>query len=204
MGIFILFLLSMIFIPKGINPSLARPSRRKMNNLLDFSYFGFSAPALAMPEIQKASGTVDPGQANYLRRVLQTEIDKGLVALDTTDDGGVTLSIGNESLFGSGAAILREDVRPLMNKIARALESTTGAIMVVGHTDSQPIATSRYPSNWHLSLARATSVSDELAGSAALKGRLWPEGRGDTEPRFDNSSAENRARNRRVEISLIP
>lgn len=160
--------------------------------------------ALAMPEIQKASGTADPGQANYLRRVLQTEIDKGLVALDTTDDGGVTLSIGNESLFGSGAAILREDVRPLMNKIARALESTTGAIMVVGHTDSQPIATSQYPSNWHLSLARATSVSDELAGSAALEGRLWPEGRGDTEPRFDNSSAENRARNRRVEISLIP
>jgi len=160
--------------------------------------------AMATPEIKATSGTPDPGQANYLRRVLQTEIDKGLVTLETRDTGNVTLTIGNESLFESGAAELREDVRPLMSKIARALESTRGTIMVTGHTDNQPIATSQYPSNWHLSLARATSVSDELAGSAALKGRLWPEGRGDTEPRFDNSTADNRARNRRVEISLIP
>lgn len=160
--------------------------------------------ALAVPEIQASSGQADPGQAEYLRRVLQTEIDKGLVTLDATSGKRVTLSIGNESLFDSGAAKLREDVLPLMNKIARALESTEGAIMVTGHTDNQPIATSRYPSNWHLSLARATAVSDELANSANLKGRLWPEGRGETEPRFDNTSAENRARNRRVEISLIP
>lgn len=160
--------------------------------------------ALATPEVKAASGQVDPGQANYLRRVLQTEIDKGLVTLETTDAGTVTLSIGNKSLFKSGAASLREDVLPLMSKIARALESTEGSIMVTGHTDNQPIATVRYPSNWHLSLARATAVSDELAGSAALKGRLWPEGRGDTEPRFDNTTTDNRARNRRVEISLIP
>ena len=91
-----------------------------------------------------------------------------------------------------------------MNKIARALESTEGSVMVTGHTDNQPISTSRYPSNWHLSLARATAVSDELAGAANLEGRLWPEGRGEAEPRFDNATAENRARNRRVEISLIP
>jgi len=160
--------------------------------------------AMAIPEIREPSGTLNPGQESYLRRVLQTEIDKGLVTLDTNDAGKVTLSIGNESLFESGAAELRPDVGPLMSKIARALESTQGTIMVTGHTDNQPIATSQYPSNWHLSLARATSVADELAGSAALKGRLWPEGRGDTEPRFDNSTAENRARNRRVEISLIP
>ena len=159
---------------------------------------------LAVPQVQASFGRADPGQADYLRRVLQTEIDKGLVVLDASDGKRITLSIGNESLFGSGDAQLREDVLPLMNKIARALESTDGAIMVTGHTDNQPIATSRYPSNWHLSLARATAVSDELAHSADLSGRLWPEGRGETEPRFDNASAENRARNRRVEISLIP
>ncbi len=160
--------------------------------------------AMAIPEVREPQGTLNPGQASYLQRVLQTEIDKGLVALETGDTGKLTLSIGNESLFESGAAELRADVGPLMSKIARALESTQGTIMVTGHTDNQPIATSQYPSNWHLSLARATSVSDELARSGTLKGRLWPEGRGDTEPRFDNSTAENRARNRRVEISLIP
>ncbi|WP_417520735.1 type VI secretion system protein TssL, long form [Marinobacter sp.] len=159
---------------------------------------------LAVPEVRVPTGQVGPGQGDYLRRVLQTEIDRELVTLNDSDGGKITLSIGNESLFESGAAVLREDVLPLMNKIARALESTEGTVMVTGHTDNQPIATSQYPSNWHLSLARATAVSDELAGSANLQGRLWPEGRGDTEPRFDNATSEDRARNRRVEISLVP
>ncbi|MDV2078932.1 type VI secretion system protein TssL, long form [Marinobacter xestospongiae] len=159
---------------------------------------------LAIPAVQEPTGNANPNQANYLRRILQTEIDKGLVELDAEDNGRVTLRIGNESLFESGGSELREDTLPLMNKIARALESTEGSVMVTGHTDNQPISTSRYPSNWHLSLARATAVSDELAGAANLEGRLWPEGRGEAEPRFDNATAENRARNRRVEISLIP
>ncbi|MFE8070114.1 type VI secretion system protein TssL, long form [Marinobacteraceae bacterium S3BR75-40.1] len=160
--------------------------------------------ALDMPQTQVATGDATPQQADYLRRILQTEIAKGLLELEAGDNGRITLRIGNEALFESGGAELREDTLPLMNKIARALEATEGSIMVTGHTDNRPIATARYPSNWHLSLARATAVSDELARSANLEGRLWPEGRGEAEPRFDNSTAENRARNRRVEISLIP
>ena len=88
-------------------------------------------------------------------------------------------------------------------KIGRAFENTQGRILISGHTDDQPIFTSKYPSNWHLSLARATTVANFMAGTGKLTGRLWPEGRGEAEPMFPNNSKENQARNRRVEIDLM-
>ena len=89
-------------------------------------------------------------------------------------------------------------------KIARALEGTEGRILVSGYTDDLPIFTSKYPSNWHLSLARANAMSDALASGANLHGRLWPEGHGNANPIAPNDSAQNRALNRRVEIDLLP
>ena len=75
--------------------------------------------------------------------------------------------------------------------------------MVAGHTDDKPIFTSKYPSNWHLSLARATSMSEQLIANSALEGRVLPEGLGDARPLVDNTSDENRALNRRIEIDLM-
>lgn len=168
-----------------------------------------AAPVLAdlnrigVPERAAEAGPANPDDVRYLRQMLQTEIDRGLVELDT-EGQGARLRIGNESLFDSGGVAVREDMTPVISKIARALESTQGAILVTGHTDNRPIATARYPSNWHLSLARATSVADLLGQGGQLSGRLWPEGRGEAEPLFDNDTAEHRARNRRVEIVLVP
>ena len=139
----------------------------------------------------------------YLEQVLQTEMDRGLVELEKTDNSA-SLVLGSEGLFQAGSAEVRDAVKPVLHKIARALESTEGTLQVTGHTDDRPIATDQFPSNWHLSLARATAVSDLLGAEANLNGRLWPEGRGEAEPRVDNDTAENRARNRRVEISLTP
>ena len=158
---------------------------------------------VAVPERPAQDGPGNPDDLRYLRQMLQTEIDRGLVELDG-EGSGTRLRIGNEALFSSGGVEVSEDMVPVISKIARALESTSGSILVTGHTDNRPIATSRYPSNWHLSLARATSVSDMLGRNGNLKGRLWPEGRGEAEPLFKNDTAENRARNRRVEILLVP
>lgn len=145
----------------------------------------------------------NPDDIRHLRQLLQTEIDRKLLELDVAQ-GRAQLRIGSEALFSSGGADIREDMRPVLSKIARSLESTSGSILVTGHTDDVPIATHQYPSNWHLSLARATAVADLLAQNGKLNGRLWPEGRGEAEPRFKNDTAENQARNRRVEITLIP
>ena len=144
-----------------------------------------------------------PVDTRYLEQVLQTEMERGLVELETADNSA-SLVLGSEGLFQPGSAEVRESIKPVLHKMARALESTEGTIKVTGHTDDRPIATDRFPSNWHLSLARATAVSDLLGSQANLDGRLWPEGRGEAEPRANNDTAENRARNRQVEITLTP
>ncbi|WKE65746.1 type VI secretion system protein TssL, long form [Gallaecimonas kandeliae] len=149
------------------------------------------------------SSLADSRDGKYLQQILQTEVDKGLLELIFLKDR-IRLRIGNEALFASGSAAIREDIKPVLMKIGRALESTQGRIQITGHTDDQPIFTSKYPSNWHLSLARATTVANFLAGTGDLTGRLWPEGKGEAEPLFANDSNEHRARNRRVEIDLIP
>ena len=160
--------------------------------------------SLGVPEsLADSALTGEPTDARYLRQILQTEIDRDVLEI-VMDGNRVKLLIGSEALFASGAAVVREDMEPVLSKIARALESTNGSIMVAGHSDNQPIATDRFPSNWHLSLARATAVSDMMSSTVDFNGRLWPEGRGKSEPRFDNNTAQNRARNRRVEITLIP
>lgn len=139
----------------------------------------------------------------YLEQVLGTEMERGLVQLES-EGNSASLILGNEGLFAPGSAAIRESSKPLLGKVARALEGTDSLIQVTGHTDDIPINSDEYPSNWHLSLARATAVSDLIGERASLEGRLWPEGRGAAEPRFSNDSPEDRAGNRRVVITLTP
>ncbi|MCG6201231.1 type VI secretion system protein TssL, long form [Psychromonas antarctica] len=137
-----------------------------------------------------------------LQQHLQTEIQRGILSVEQLNDR-VRIRIGAGLIFSSGSAEPRADFEVVLNKIARTLESVQGKILITGHTDDEKIFTTRYPSNWHLSLARATSIADVLARSAMLSGRLWPEGLGSNQPIVENNSAENRAINRRIEIDLL-
>ena len=152
-----------------------------------------------------ASGNADAEgpDTRYLEQVLGTEMERGLVQLES-EGNRASLVLGNDGLFAPGSAAIDESSKPLLGKIARALEGTDSLVQVTGHTDDIPINSDRYPSNWHLSLARATAVADFMGERASLEGRLWPEGRGAAEPRFSNDSPEDRAGNRRVVITLTP
>ncbi|GGQ19309.1 type VI secretion system protein TssL, long form [Shewanella litoralis] len=141
-------------------------------------------------------------EALLLQQLLQTEIGKNLLEVEQLSDR-VRIRIGATELFASGNTQPRSDFEAILAKIARTLESTDGKILITGHTDDEPIFTSKYPSNWHLSLARATSIANVLANNASLSGRLWPEGRGESEPRVPNDSDLNRGLNRRIEIDLL-
>ena len=135
-----------------------------------------------------------------LAQLLKSDIDAGAVQVkDLADRSIVTLR--GDTLFDPGGADVASRAVPLFARIAAALNQVPGHVLVSGHTDSQPIRSLRFPSNWHLSKERALSVRTLLA--ATLKpDRLSAEGRADTEPVADNSSAEGRARNRRVEVTL--
>ncbi|EPN8542953.1 MULTISPECIES: type VI secretion system protein TssL, long form [Vibrio] len=140
--------------------------------------------------------------AEKISMYLATEIGKGLINVEPLQDR-VRISLKSQDLFESGSADVVAYIQPVISKLARTLESTQGKIIVTGHTDDRPIFTSKYPSNWHLSLARATAMSEQLISNSALEGRVIPEGLGDARPLVENSSDENRAINRRIEIDLL-
>jgi len=139
--------------------------------------------------------------APRLAGLLKADIDAGLLDVrDQADRSVVTLR--GDGVFDPGSAEVRTRSRPLFERIAAALNQLPGPVVVAGHTDNQPIRSLRFPSNWHLSKDRANSVKALLSASVPAA-RVSSEGRADTEPVADNSAAEGRARNRRVEITLL-
>jgi chemotaxis protein MotB len=116
---------------------------------------------------------------------------------------GLVLTILNDAvLFESGQASLQPEGFAILNTVIASLRNIPNDITIEGHTDSRPISTTRYPSNWDLSTARATSVLRyfELQGFDVT--RLSASGYGDTRPAGDNSTAAGQAQNRRVEIVI--
>ncbi len=160
---------------------------------------------LVQPVESAATPTVESKSAHVAERIstyLATEIGKELVTVDVLQDR-VRISLKAQDLFESGSSSIVEYIQPVISKLARTLEATEGKIIVTGHTDDRPIFTSKFPSNWHLSLARATAVSEQLIANSSLEGRVVPEGLGDARPLVDNSDDESRALNRRIEIDII-
>lgn len=107
-------------------------------------------------------------------------------------------------LFDSGSAELRPEAAPLLVQISRLVSlNSSHPIAVEGHTDTVPIATGRFPSNWELSGARASSVVRFMVGHGVSPSRLEATGHAGLRPIADNDTAEGRSRNRRVEIVLM-
>ncbi len=142
----------------------------------------------------------DPAVADTVRQDLQDPINKG--QLEVLADGRtLTVRIHNAGMFASGSAVVQDKFKPVIEQIAHALAGQHGPIAVLGHTDNQPIHTLHFPSNWELSLARATAVSD-LLHDTLPNANLKPSGRSDNEPLADNKTAAGREQNRRVEVVL--
>ena len=136
-----------------------------------------------------------------LAQLLRSDIDAGAVEVkDLADRSVVTLR--GDGVFDAGSADVSSKARPLFERVGAALNKVPGPVLIAGHTDNQPIRSLRFPSNWHLSKDRAASVKT-LLGAGVKPDRLTAEGRADTEPLIDNASADGRAKNRRVEITLF-
>jgi type VI secretion system protein ImpK len=143
-----------------------------------------------------------PAKNPRLSVFLQPEIKAGLVTVLEESDRSI-IRLRGDSFFSSGKAEPTSQSLPVLERIGQALAQVKGGVQVVGHSDNQPIRSLRFPSNWHLSSARAEGVRDALAAQVPL-GRMRAVGKADAEPISANDSAENRARNRRVDIILIP
>lgn len=118
----------------------------------------------------------------------------------------VTLSLGEAIGFPSSSADLLSGATPILDEVRRLADAMPDLqIAVEGHTDDRPIQSGRYPSNLELSLARAARVAQALGdGDPALRARIVATGMGEHRPIASNADAEGRARNRRVEVRLVP
>jgi len=114
----------------------------------------------------------------------------------------VTVRLNDRLLFPSGRVELQQAGRELLRELAPLLAAAPERIEVRGHTDSVPISTWLFPSNWELSGARAAAVVRALIDSGIDPGRLSATGFADTEPLASDDSAEGRQENRRVEVVL--
>jgi chemotaxis protein MotB len=139
--------------------------------------------------------------ANLSRRYpsLQFDTTTGAAKLDS------------DVLFDPGEAELKDDTQQMLTEFAhilRAPESRDLKLMVVGHTDALKITKhevrDRFPDNFHLSAARALAVADYLKQAGVPAQRIGVSGFGDHEPIASNATAEDRRRNRRVEIFVLP
>ncbi|MEO8923926.1 MAG: DotU family type VI secretion system protein [Caldimonas sp.] len=144
-----------------------------------------------------------PAPQPRLAQFLQPDIKANLIRVSDEIDRSV-ITIRGDGAFATGSAELLPEREPLMGRIADALARVSGNILVTGHTDNQPIVRSvRFPSNWHLSDARARNVRDLLVAHKVAADRIRAEGRADAEPVVPNDTASNRALNRRVEVTLF-
>ncbi len=114
-----------------------------------------------------------------------------------------TVTIQGDNLFSSGSTTVTRSLIPLLHRIADALNQLAGEVLITGHSDNVPIRSSRYPSNWHLSKARAEAVAKIIQQNLSKPGRTLIEGRSDLDPIAPNTTRQGRAKNRRVEVTLL-
>lgn len=140
--------------------------------------------------------------SDQLEKALETFIDVNLVSIKR-NDYWIELEMNSELLFLSGEAALSKKATPVLKEITRVINGLPNAINVEGHTDNIPIETPKFPSNWDLSSARATSVVQEFVSEGVNPTRLSAIGYGEFHPIGDNKVDKGRFKNRRVTLVLM-
>jgi len=117
---------------------------------------------------------------------------------------GLIVSLKEAGFFDSGQAVLKSSAYELVNTIAEAMTQYNNPLRLEGHTDNIPISSAQFPSNWELSTARAVNGLKYLLTNFDVDpNKISATGYGEFRPVADNSTAEGRARNRRVDLVLL-
>ncbi len=134
---------------------------------------------------------------------LEAEVAAGAIEIHQLRDG-LRLNLTQNVLFEPGSALVNASGREVLGKVAERVRKVQYRVVVRGHTDDISISSERYPSNWELAGARASGVVRILADQGVDPTRLEAVSRGAFEPVASNEIPEGRARNRRIEITLVP
>lgn len=165
-------------------------------------------------EIEKLSGEVkslkeeralEKKQFADIEKELKNQLRDTKVKLDM-EKRGLVITLANNILFDSGKAKIKDDARGVLDKITTVLNERAAKkdVGVEGHTDNVPITYSSWKSNRELSTARANDVYHYLVKRKVSPNRLTTMGYGEFRPVASNNSERGRAKNRRVEIVILP
>lgn len=144
---------------------------------------------------------------NNLVAELKEEIKQGEIEVVQLKDK-LSLSMVEKILFDSGSSVIKKHGKEVLDRVAGILKKVSDRqIRIEGHTDNVPIGErikEKFPTNWELSTARATNVVKYLIEKGVDPNLLSPAGYGQYRPVAPNDTEEGRAKNRRIEIVLIP
>jgi len=159
-----------------------------------------------LEELRKAQAAADARATLFKQLALkfQKMIDAGELKV-ALRNGRMVLELPNDVLFDSGQTLIKPAGKQALGKVATVLRTITGRhFQVAGDTDNVPIDTPQFPSNWELSTKRAVEVVHFLLSQGMHPELISAAGYGEFDPVAGNDSADGRARNRRIEISLQP
>jgi chemotaxis protein MotB len=139
-----------------------------------------------------------------LKTHLLKEREQGNLEFEEKEEG-LSIIMKEDLLFEPGRGEVRPEGVAMLREMGNAFRDFEGMIVVEGHTDSMPVTTGEFPSNWELSCVRAVTIVKYLTEQVGVDPRkLSAVGYGDTKPRVANDTPEDRGKNRRVEILLVP
>jgi chemotaxis protein MotB len=147
------------------------------------------------PDLSKSMATLQQG--------LDAEIKKGKLQLKL-EPRGLVISLREATFFASGDDTIAPESLPILTKVAEVVQSLRNPVRLEGHTDSRPIHTPRFRSNWELSSARAIAMLELLHDRFGVPpSRMAVAGYADNAPADTNETEDGRAHNRRVDLVLL-
>jgi chemotaxis protein MotB len=184
--------------------------------LFIFSVSGEGRMAAGLAAVQKEFGGKNDNEALKRQRTKEKELDvaatlkndfrsRGLQKFASVEvtERRVRVTLSEPVLFASGQAVLKESAMPVLGQFADSVRLLPNLVVVEGYTDNVPISRGPYPSNWELSMARAASVLKYLIKSGVDPSRVSGVGYAEFRPVAPNDTADGRAKNRRIELSLL-
>jgi chemotaxis protein MotB len=160
------------------------------------------ADATKKAELEKEVQSLKAAEEALKAALAKAGVPKG--ATFRFDERGLVVTIATDKvLFDSGSADLRSQGRRILDALEPTLAKLPNRLSVDGHTNRVPISSSRFPSNWELSTARATGVLRYLAGTGVPGDRMAATGYADTRPLLPRSNPRALVVNRRVEIVVL-
>lgn len=160
----------------------------------------------ALQELERRKAETEARMKEFKDLVarFRTMIDAGTLDVRIVN-GRMVVVLATDILFGSGSATLSNEGKAALSEVAAILATIEGRdFQIEGHTDNVPIGSDRFPSNWYLASARAIGVVEHMISAGMPADRLSAASYGEFKPVDTNNTKEGKAKNRRIEIVVVP